>query len=341
MTIDLRSDTITRPTPGMLKAMFDAPVGDDVFGDDPSVNKLEATLAERFGMEAAVFCPSGTMCNQIGIRIATRPQDQMICYENAHVYLYEGGGAAYNSGVTARLIKAPQGRMQVADIRANINPDDIHFPKTSLVCIENTVNKGGGSCYELDEVSAIRELCDEHGLHLHLDGARLYNAIVAKGYTEADFGKYCHTISVCFSKGLGAPVGSVLLGSKDMIRDARRVRKVLGGGMRQAGYLAAGALYALEHQVDRLADDHAMAQRMGALLETMPWVKQVIPVETNIIIFEPTIPVPDMLSKLEAAGILAVPFGATMVRLVTHLDVTEAMEAAFVERIKALDTDLR
>ncbi len=340
MIIDLRSDTLTRPTAGMLKAMFAAPVGDDVFGDDPSINKLEATLAERFGMEAAVFCPSGTMCNQIAIRIATQPQDQMICYEDAHVYLYEGGGAAYHSGVTARRISAPQGRMQVADIRANINPpDDVHFPRTSLVCIENTVNKGGGSCYELAEVQAIRELCDEYGLHLHLDGARLYNAMVAKGYGEADFGRLCDTISVCFSKGLGAPVGSVLLGSRDMIRHARRVRKVFGGGMRQAGYLAAGALYALEHQVDRLADDHAMALRMGALLEARPWVKQVVPVETNIIIFEPTMSVQEMLGKLEAVGIKAVAFGATMVRLVTHLDVTEEMERAFVERIRGLDAD--
>lgn len=339
MTIDLRSDTLTRPTAGMLKAMFAAPVGDDVFGDDPSINKLEATVAESFGMEAAVFCPSGTMCNQIGIRIATRPQDQMICYEHAHVYLYEGGGAAYNSGVTTRRIKAPQGRMQVEDIRANINPDDIHFPHTSLVCIENTVNKGGGSCYELSEVEAIRKLCDEQGLHLHLDGARLYNAIVAKGYTAADFGKYCHTISVCFSKGLGAPVGSILLGTKDMIKQARRVRKVFGGGMRQAGYLAAGALYALEHQVDRLADDHAMAQRMGAVLEELPWVKAITPIETNIIIFEPTMAVTDLLAKLEAVGIKAVPFGATMVRLVTHLDVTEEMERAFVERVRELQAD--
>jgi threonine aldolase len=336
MTIDLRSDTLTRPTQGMLKAMFDATVGDDVFGDDPSINKLEATVAERFGMEAAVFCPSGTMCNQIGIRIATRPQDQMICYEHAHVYLYEGGGAAYNSGVTARRIKAPQGRMQVEDIRANINPDDIHFPKTSLVCIENTVNKGGGSCYDISEVEAIRNLCDEQGLHLHLDGARLYNAIVAKGYGEADFGRLCDTISVCFSKGLGAPVGSVLLGSKDMIKEARRVRKVFGGGMRQAGYLAAAALYALENQVERLADDHAMAQRMGDVLDHLPWVKAIMPIETNIIIFEPTVAVPDLLAKLDAVGIKAVPFGATMVRLVTHLDVTQEMEAAFVERVKGL-----
>jgi threonine aldolase len=322
----------------MLKAMFAAPVGDDVFGDDPSVNKLEATLAERFGMEAAVFCPSGTMCNQIAIRIATQPQDQMVCWEDAHVYLYEGGGAAYHSGVTARRIPAAQGRMQADVIRANINPaDDVHFPRTSLVCIENTANKGGGSCYELDEVKAISELCKENDLHLHLDGARLYNAIVAKGYSEADFGRYCDTISVCFSKGLGAPVGSVLLGTKGMIKQARRVRKVFGGGMRQAGYLAAGALYALEHQVDRLADDHAMAQRMGSLLESMPWVKQVVPVETNIIIFEPTVSVQEMLGKLEAVGIKAVPFGATMVRFVTHLDVTEEMEAAFVERVKGLE----
>jgi len=318
----------------MLKAMFDAPVGDDVFGDDPSINRLEASVAERFGMEAAVFCPSGTMCNQIGIRIATRPQDQMICYENAHVYLYEGGGAAYNSGVTARRISAPQGRMQVEEIRANINPDDVHFPRTSLICIENTVNKGGGACYELDEVQAIRTLCDAYNLHLHLDGARLYNAIVAKGYTEADFGRLCDTISVCFSKGLGAPVGSVLLGSKAMIKEARRVRKVFGGGMRQAGYLAAGALYALEHHVERLADDHAMAKRMGNALTQLPWVKQVVPIETNIIIFEPVQPVGSLLEELEGLGIKAVPFGRTMIRFVTHLDVTSDMETAFMERIQ-------
>jgi threonine aldolase len=336
MTIDLRSDTLTRPTEGMLKAMFQAEVGDDVFGDDPSINALEARVAELFGQEAAVFCPSGTMCNQIAIRIATRPQDQMICYESAHVYLYEGGGAAYNSGVTAKLLPGDMGRLKAADVEAAINADDVHFPRTSLVCIENTVNKGGGSCYELEEVKKIRKVCDQHGLHLHLDGARFFNAVVEKGYTPADFGALCDTLSICFSKGLGAPVGSVLIGSKALIKEARRVRKVFGGGMRQAGYLAAAASYALDHHVHRLADDHRRARRLGEVLAAQPWVKRVVPVETNIVIFEPTFSPAEILQKLEALDIKAVPFGAKAVRLVTHLDISEEMIEAFAQRIEGV-----
>ncbi len=333
MTIDLRSDTLTRPTPGMLKAMMAAEVGDDVFGDDPSVNALEAKAAAMFGMEAALFCPSGTMCNQIAIRVATRPQDQMICYTYAHVYQYEGGGAAANAGVTARLLEGDLGRINAAEVEANINIDDPHFPRTSLVCIENTVNKGGGSCYDLSEIEAIRDVCDRHDLHLHLDGARLFNAIVAKGQSPTDFGRLTDTISLCLSKGLGAPVGSVLIGSKAHIKEARRVRKVFGGGMRQAGFLAAAGSYALEHQVDRLADDHRRARQMASALEAQAWVKKVLPVETNIVIFEPDQPVPELLKQFAEQGIIAVPFGKYAIRLVTHLDISDEMVEAFGERV--------
>ena len=336
MTIDLRSDTLTRPTPAMLEAMMAAAVGDDVFGDDPSVNALEVKGAALFGMEAAVFCPSGTMCNQIAIRVATRPQDQMICYTYAHVYQYEGGGAAANAGVTARLLEGDFGRINAAEVEANINADDPHFPRTSLVCIENTVNKGGGSCYDVAEVEAIRAVCDRHGLHLHLDGARLFNALVAKGQSPKAFGKLTDTISLCLSKGLGAPVGSLLIGSKATIKEARRVRKVFGGGMRQAGYLAAAGSYALDHHVDRLADDHRRAQRFASVLSEQSWVKKVLPVETNIVIFEPDQAVPEVLAKFAEAGIIAVPFGKYAIRLVTHLDISDAMVDAFEEKVRGM-----
>lgn len=322
--IDLRSDTVTRPTPRMQQAMWSAPVGDDVFGDDPSVNHLQEKVAALFGMEAALFCPSGTMTNQIAIRILTQPQDEVICHQHSHIYLYEGGGMAYNSLVSPKLLEGDRGRLTATTIATSINPDDIHQPISRLVSLENTMNRGGGSIYDLNEIKAIRAVCDQHDLKLHLDGARLFNALVETGEHPSDYGALFDTISICFSKGLGAPVGSVLLGSHELIEKARRVRKVLGGGMRQAGYLAAACAYALDHHVHRLKEDHGRAREIGRTLAQCSWVRQVLPVDTNIVIAELNDISPKAsVEKLRAQGLLAVAFGASAIRFVTHLDFTD------------------
>lgn len=325
MIVDLRSDTLTKPTPAMRQAMSTAEVGDDVFGEDPTVNALEAKVARLMGMEAAMFCASGTMCNQIAIVAHTRPGDQMICYENAHVYLYEGGGAASNAGVTARRITGNRGVLSPETIAMHINADDPHFPHTSLVCIENTVNKGGGACWSLEEMKAVSGLCRERGLPLHLDGARLFNAIVAEGYEAHEVGELVDSVSICLSKGLGAPVGSVLAGTKEFIHQARRIRKRFGGGMRQAGIIAAAGIYALEHHVDRLAEDHSRAKLLSDTLEQCSWVEKVVPSATNIVIFYPKGAVSEILEKLSAMGVLAVPFGHDAIRFVVHLDIDDKM----------------
>ncbi len=330
--IDLRSDTVTKPTPAMKEAMFQARVGDDVYEEDPSVNALQEEAATLFGKEVGLFCPSGTMCNQIAIRIHTRPQDEVICDQWAHIYLYEGGGIASNSLCSVRLLPGDRGRINAEQVRKAIQPDNIHFPRTSLVALENTSNKGGGSCYDLDSIAEIRKVCDEHGLALHLDGARVFNSLVAKGYSAEELGQYFDTISICLSKGLGAPVGSVLLGTSAHIHEAKRVRKVMGGGMRQAGYLAEAGRYALAHHVDRLAVDHHRATRLGQILGDLPWVAEVLPVETNIVVFQPTpkyLEREDLLENLKNAGILVSAFGENYVRMVTHLQIDDAM----VERV--------
>lgn len=322
--IDLRSDTVTRPSPDMQAAMMAAPLGDDVYGEDPSINALEAYSAKLFGKEAALFCPSGTMCNQIAIRISTQPQDEVICEQKAHVYLYEGGGMAYNSMVSVRLLKGNYGRLTASQIEEAVNPEDIHFPRTSLVCLENTSNKGGGSCYELEDIRAIKEVCDRHRLRLHLDGARIFNACIAKGYQPVDIGSQFDTISVCLSKGLGAPVGSVLIGSKRDIHQALRVRKVMGGGMRQAGILAAAGQFAMEHQLDRMQEDHEKAAQLATVIKDLSWVEDLFPVETNIVAFKPdssALSAKDCLDRLKSANILGSNFGGGYVRFVTHLDV--------------------
>jgi threonine aldolase len=324
--IDLRSDTVTRPTPAMLTAMWEAEVGDDVFGEDPSINALEEYAAGLFGKEAALFCPSGTMCNQIAIRISTRPQDEVICDYKAHVYLYEGGGIAANSLASVRLLPGDRGRLTADQVAAAINPDNIHFPVSSLVCLENTSNKGGGSCYEISEIEAIAQLCQQEGLRLHLDGARIFNALEAKQESPQAYGALFDTLSVCLSKGLGAPVGSVLLGSRADIKQALRVRKLMGGGMRQAGYLAAAGLYALQHQVERLSEDHRRAQDLADCLQALPWVSSLLPVETNIVAFLPDparISHTQLLQHLKEMGILGSDFGGGYVRLVTHLDFSD------------------
>ena len=326
MWIDFRSDTVTRPTAGMQAAMAAAPVGDDVFGEDPSINALEAKCAELFGMEAGLFCPSGTMTNQIAIKCYTRPGDEVICAFDAHIYQYEGGGIAFNSGASVRLLPGDRCRIKAAEVAEAINADDVHKARTALVALENTGNRGGGSCYDLREIVAIRNLCDAHGLPLHLDGARLFNALVARGETPAQHGALFHSISICLSKGLGCPVGSVLLGTKDFIRQARRVRKVFGGGMRQAGYLAAAGIYALDHQVTRLAEDHHHATTIAAALNGLPYVAQILPVETNIIIFQVAdgYTAKEVVARLKEHQVLAYAIAPMQVRLVLHLDVPAA-----------------
>jgi threonine aldolase len=327
MIIDYRSDTVTRPTPGMLEAMMRAKVGDDVLGDDPSVNELEALSAELFGMEAALFCPSGTMTNQIAIKCHTQPGDEVICDVTSHIYQYEGGGIAFNSGASVQLLNGNRGRVTADQVIQGINADDVHKPHTSLVSLENTCNRGGGSCYEIEEIKKIKAVCDERGLKLHLDGARLYNAIVAKQQSAEEFGQLFHTISVCLSKGLGCPVGSVLIGPANFIKKARRIRKVFGGGMRQAGFIAAAGIYALRNHIDRLEEDHQHAQQLGAALSELPFVSQILPVETNIVIFtvaESYTP-QALVAKLKEKGILGYAISASQVRLVTHLDITPEM----------------
>jgi threonine aldolase len=326
MTIDLRSDTVTHPTPAMRAAMFDAPVGDDVFGDDPTVNALEEKTARLFGMEAALFCPSGTLTNQLAIRTHVRAGDEVICDQLSHVYLYEGGGIMANAGASVALLRGERGKI-TPDLIADAinNPADPHRPLSRLVSLENTVNKGGGCYYTLPEISAIRQLTRERGLPLHLDGARLFNALVETGESPADYGPLFDSISVCLSKGLGCPVGSLLLGGRAFIGQARRYRKLMGGGWRQAGFLAAAGIYALDHQVLRLRDDHARARHIGALLAGLPVVAEIYPVETNIVIFRlaDTVLAADYVARLTDKGIRAVIFGKHLVRFVTHLDVTD------------------
>lgn len=328
MTVDFRSDTVTRPTPGMLDAMMRAEVGDDVFNEDPTVKKLEAKLAALFGKEAAIYCPSGTMTNQIALRILTQPQDEVICDKRSHIYLYEGGGIASNSMISVRLVEGDRGRLSAEHVLENINnPEDIHLPRTSLVALENTMNKGGGAYYTLAEMRAVSEAARSRGLKMHLDGARIFNALAETGDSPSEIGKLFDTISVCFSKGLGAPVGSVLAGSKELIAQAKRVRKVFGGGMRQAGYLAAACIYALDNHVARLPEDHARARQLGEMVSKLPYVTDLLPVDTNIVIFEldKKILAADYVAKLKEHGILAVAFAKHDVRLVTHLDITDEM----------------
>jgi len=339
MLIDLRSDTITRPTPAMREAMFLAPVGDDVFGDDPSVNELEEKAARMFGMEAALFCPSGTMTNQLAIRTHTRPGDDVICDVLSHIYLYEGGGIAVNALASVSLPQGERGKLTPELVRTHIQPDDVHKPRTSLVSLENTINKGGGCYYTVPEIAAIRQVCDEYGLKLHLDGARLFNALIETGESPESYGNLFDSISICLSKGLGCPVGSLLLGTKAFIKQARRFRKLMGGGWRQAGFLAAAGSYALDHHINRLKLDHARARMIGQMLEKRPEVTEIFPIETNIVIFRlpETILAADYVNELATKDILAVTFGKHLVRFVTHLDFTDEMLAELEKRLFSLN----
>lgn len=338
MIIDLRSDTVTQPSAAMKTAMLNAPLGDDVLGDDPSVRALEQFAADMFGMEAAVFCPSGTMTNQIAIKIHSNAPGEIICDELSHVYKYEGGGIGFNSGLATNLLKGDGGRLTAAQIEAAIRPDDPHFPETQLVSLENTCNKGGGTIYKLAEMQKIQALCTEKELKLHLDGARIFNALVEADYTAKNIGAIFDTISVCLSKGLGAPVGSVLLGNHKAIKKARRIRKLLGGGMRQAGMIAAGGTFALKYNIERLKEDHQRAKVLGVVLEDLPYVKKSLPVYTNIVVFEvqDDINALDVIAKLETYNIKTAMFGPQQIRLVTHLDFTDEMLAKTIEILQQI-----
>jgi threonine aldolase len=338
MITDLRSDTFTKPSLPMLEAMMRASVGDDVFGEDPSVNELEAMSAAMFGMEAAIFCPSGTMTNQIAIKCHTEPGNEVICDRFSHVYQYEGGGIAFNSGCSVRLIDGQAGRINAQQVQEAINPDDVHKAATTLVSVENTANRGGGSCYEFTDIQLIKEVCLKNNLKLHLDGARLWNALVTTGESARQYGGVFDSISICLSKGLGTPLGSVLLGNHAFIKKARRIRKVLGGGMRQAGFMAAAGIYALQNNIDRLADDHHHAKTLANALLEKDFTGAMLPVETNILIFEVKgsyTPV-SFVEFMKKHEVLCLPISATQVRMVTHLDVTPAMIDHLVQIIEAM-----
>ncbi|MFT5104189.1 MAG: threonine aldolase [Candidatus Latescibacterota bacterium] len=337
MNIDLRSDTVTKPSKGMLNAIICAETGDDVYKEDPTVNALEHKLANMFGMDAALFFPTGSMANQAAIKLHTQPGEQLICDKWAHVYNYEGGGVSFNSGVSCKLVDGDRGMISAQQVVENINPPDFyHSPLTSLVCLENTTNKGGGACYSFDEIQRIRKACDEHGLGLHLDGARLMNAIVAKNEDPKDYGQLFDTISICFSKGLGTPLGTVLLGKQALMDKAIRIRKVLGGGMRQVGFMAAAGLYALENNVARLAEDHKKAKELAEVLQAINYVSKVEPTETNIVIFylaEGHLE-EKFIADLAVKGVKISNMGQGKLRVVTHLDYTDQMHDFFCELLK-------
>ncbi|MDB4293677.1 beta-eliminating lyase-related protein [Maribacter sp.] len=340
MEINLISDTVTKPTAGMLDAMMSAEVGDDVFKADPTVNALEEKAAELFGMEAALYFPSGTMTNQAAIKLHTQPGDQLICDKYAHVYNYEGGGVSFNSGVSCKLIDGHRGMMTAEQVEAAINPPDFyHSPLTSLVCIENTANKGGGACWEFEELKRIKKICEKHGLGYHLDGARLWNAMVAKKESAVAYGALFDSISICLSKGLGCPVGSVLVGDKQFIDRAMRVRKVFGGGMRQAGFLAAAGIYALDNHIERLAEDHEKAKEIGVMLESLSLIKKVEPIETNIVIFEldeTQLSSDDFVQRLQEKNVHLIGMGQGKLRIVTHLDYSDQQHEAFLSILSKL-----
>lgn len=329
--INLISDTVTKPTAPMLAAMMKAEVGDDVFQQDPTVNRLEEKAAGMFGKEAALFCPSGTMTNQLAIKCHTQALDEIICDITSHVYQYETGGYAFHSGVSVNLLHGVNGKISAQQVAEAVKPTYDWLPHSRLVVIENTCNKGGGSIYHLTEIEAIRKVCEKHELKLHLDGARLFNALVETGETTEDWGAVFDSVSICLSKGLGAPVGSLLLGDRDFIKQARRFRKVMGGGMRQAGFLAAAGIYALDNHINRLVEDNKRARHLGTIVQELSYVKSVRPVQSNIVIFDllGDLQADTVLEKLAATNILATPFGPQTIRLTTHLHITDDM----IERV--------
>lgn len=336
--IDLRSDTVTQPGSEMREAMMSAPLGDDVFAEDPSINALQEFAANMFGMESALFCPSGTMTNQIAINIHTQAGNEVICDKSAHVYLFEGAGIAFHSRSSVRLLDGDLGRFTLEQVEQNINGLDSHYPQTRLVCIENTVNRGGGSIWDFNEIKKISHFCRDRKLAIHLDGARLFNALAETNETPLDYGKHFDTISICLSKGLGAPVGSLILGSKDLIRKAHRARKVMGGGMRQAGILAAAGLYALQNNVKLLKKDHEKARIFGNELTKINSIEKVLPIESNIVIVEMknVAETESFIHQLNEKGIRAIKIGRTQVRFVFHLDISEKIFDELIQRIKTL-----
>lgn len=340
MIIDLRSDTLTKPTPGMLDAMMSAQVGDDVYQEDPSINALESEIASLFGKSKALFFPTGTMATQAAIKLHTQPGDQVICDVNAHIYHYEGGGASFNSGVSCRLLEGINGMFTADQVVKAINPPDFyHSPKTAMVEIENTTNRAGGACWDFKAIKEIREVCNTHNLGLHLDGARLWNALEVKSETAKDYGQVFDTISICLSKGLGCPVGSVLVGDDAIMQNALRIRKIFGGGMRQIGYLGAAGLYALKHHRSRLIEDHKRAFELAALLNEQSYIKTVVPVETNIVIFELKDWVDEVgyMNLLASKDIKISSMGSGKLRMVTHLDYTESMHDKVQQTLRNLN----
>lgn len=333
--IDLRSDTFTKPSPEMLEAMFHAEVGDDVFGEDPTVNELEQYTASLFGKEAGLFCSSGTQTNQVAIRVHTRPGDDVICDQYAHIHYYEGGGIAANSGATVSLLPGDRGLLKAHQIEKAIKVDNVHFPKTSLVALENTSNKGGGSIYDINDLLQIKELCKTNKLKLHLDGARIFNAIIERDYTELDIGNVFDSVSICLSKGLGAPVGSVLVGDADFIHQARRVRKRFGGGMRQAGYIAAAGLFALKNNIPHLKVDHENAKIIESILTKQSYTKSIAKVESNIVVLtlNSRFSGEEFVVELNKRGILVLSLSEDSVRFVTHLDVSQDMMNQLEEKL--------
>ena len=335
--IDFRSDTVTKPSQEMLQAMFEAKVGDDVYGEDPTVNLLQEKAASMFGMEAALFCASGTQTNQIAINVHVQPGGEVICHQESHIYKYEGGGIARNSMASVRLLEGNRGRITNQQVIDSINnKNDIHLPLTQLVSIEDTSNRGGGAIYDFEEIKRIRKSCLEHNLPLHLDGARLFNALHESKIDTVDYGSQFDSISICLSKGLGAPVGSLLLGTKDFITKATRVRKVFGGGMRQAGFIAAAGIFALDNNLTRLSKDHFHAQILETELNLLDWVAEIMPVETNILILTliDSVSRDEIIFKLKEQGILVSAFGPKMIRFVTHLDISESDIAQTCELLK-------
>ncbi|MGE5317841.1 MAG: threonine aldolase family protein [Chloroflexota bacterium] len=334
--IDLRSDTVTRPTKGMLDAMFSAKVGDDVFGEDPTVKTLEEKVAALFGKEAGLYCPSGTMTNQIAVKVHTQPGDEIILHKLSHVYYYEGGGIMMNSGASVCLLDGDRGRISPQDVLDHINSDDIHRPPTVMVEVENTMNKGGGSVYDNVILAEISKICRNNHLNFHLDGARIFNALAVTGQSPIECGKLFDSISICLSKGLGAPVGSVLIGNTAFINRARRVRKIFGGGMRQAGYLAAAGIYALDNHIERLKEDHKKAKILSDLLGTLPWVENIIECQTNIVLFKVKAPLTaiPVVKQLEEKGLYGIDFDKQTIRFVTHLDFTNDMLEEAVSILK-------
>lgn len=342
MEINLISDTVTRPSREMLKAMMSAKVGDDVFNNDLTVIELQKKIALLFGKESALFFPSGTMANQTAIKLQTQPAQQMICDKWAHVFNFEGGGAAFNSGISCSLIDGNRGMFTAEQVENVINdPDNIHIPVTSLVAIENTTNKGGGACWDFSELQKIRKVCDKNNLAYHLDGARLFNALLVKNETPKQYGELFDTISICLSKGLGAPIGSLLLGSREHITKALRIRKLFGGAMRQVGYLAAAGIYALDNNVIRLRGDHDRAKKIGKVLENSPLIKMVEPIETNIIIFnlKDNVPEDGFILSLKKKNILIISMGAGKLRMVTHLDFTDEMMEIVINELNNLNIE--